>query len=105
MKYSQEQLTKIEQFAMLYTKPSEIAIFLDVPEEEFKADINSEGHPARKAYIKGKLSHVSGRPPRSRCPKRLCSIWKTTNNAIYRNLSQFTINWNNCAHKILSLNG
>lgn len=60
MKYSQEQLTKIEQFAMLYTKPSEIDVrlelFLDVPEEEFKADINSEGHPARKAYIKGKLS-------------------------------------------------
>lgn len=53
MKYSPEQLEKIEQFAQLYTKPSEIAIYLDIPEEEFKADINSEGHPARKAYIKG----------------------------------------------------
>lgn len=56
MKYSAAQLEKIEQFAQLYTKPSEIAIYLDIPEEEFKADINSEGHPARKAYIKGKLS-------------------------------------------------
>lgn len=56
MKYSPEQLNKIEELAQLYTRPSEIAIFIDVPEEDFKADINSEGHPARKAYIKGKLS-------------------------------------------------
>ena len=56
MKYSQEQLTKIEQFAQLYTKPSEIAVYLDIPEHEFKADIASDGHPARKAYIRGKLS-------------------------------------------------
>lgn len=56
MKYSKEQLTQIEQFARLYTKPSEIAIYLDIPEEEFKADIASDGHPARKAYINGKLS-------------------------------------------------
>lgn len=56
MKYSHEQLEKIEQFAQLFTKPSEIAIYLDIPEEEFKADINSEAHPARIAYIRGKLS-------------------------------------------------
>lgn len=56
MKYSPAQLEKIEQFAQLYTKPTEIAIYLDVPVEEFKADINSEGHPAQKAYVKGKLS-------------------------------------------------
>ena len=49
MKYSAKQLEKIEQFAQLYTKPTEIAIYLDVPVEEFKADINSEGHPAQKA--------------------------------------------------------
>lgn len=56
MKYSPEQLEKIEQFAQLYTKPSEIAVYLYIREEEFKADIASEGHPARKAYIRGKLS-------------------------------------------------
>ena len=56
MKYSPKQLEKIEQFAQLYTKPTEIAIYLDVPVEEFKADINSEGHPAQKAYVKGKHS-------------------------------------------------
>lgn len=32
MKYSSVQLEKIEQFAQLYTKPSEIAIYLDIPE-------------------------------------------------------------------------
>lgn len=56
MKYSAAQLEKIEQFAQLFTRPSEIAIYLDIPEENFKADINSEGHPARNAYIRGKLS-------------------------------------------------
>ncbi len=56
MKYSPEQLALIEQFAALYTKPSEIAVYLDIPEEQFRSDINSEGHPARKHYIKGKLT-------------------------------------------------
>ncbi len=56
MKYSAKKLEKIEQLAQLYTKPSEIAIYLDIPEEHFKADINSDGHPARNAYIKGKLA-------------------------------------------------
>lgn len=56
MKYSAEQLTQIEEFARLYTRPSEIAVYLDLPEEEFKTDINSQGNPARKAYIRGKLS-------------------------------------------------
>lgn len=56
MTYSPEQLETIEQLAQFYTKPSEIAIYLDVSEEEFKIDIASDGHPARKAYIKGKLT-------------------------------------------------
>lgn len=56
MKYSEKQLTDIERLAQLYTRPSEIAIYLDVPEIEFKTDINIDGHPARKAYVRGKLS-------------------------------------------------
>ena len=56
MTYTKEQLAQIEELAQLYTRPSEIAIYLDLPEEEFKSDINSEGHPARKAYIRGKLA-------------------------------------------------
>lgn len=35
MIYSAEQLTTIEQMAALYITPTEIAVTLDVPEEEF----------------------------------------------------------------------
>ena len=56
MKYSPEQLAVIEQLAAICTKPTEIAIMLDVPEERFKSDISIAGHPARTAYVKGKLS-------------------------------------------------
>lgn len=55
MKYSQDQLTTIEQLASLFTKPSEIAVYLDVPVEAFKADISFPESPAQKAYIRGKL--------------------------------------------------
>jgi len=56
MKYSPEQLQTVEQLASLYITPTEIAITLDVPELELKADIACLGHPARIAYLKGKLS-------------------------------------------------
>lgn len=56
MIYSQEQLQVIEQMASLYITPTEIAVTLDVPELELKADIASVDHPARRAYLKGKLS-------------------------------------------------
>lgn len=56
MIYSVEQLTTIEQMAALYITPTEIAVTLDVPEEEFKSDIAMADSPARKAYLRGKLS-------------------------------------------------
>lgn len=56
MIYSQEQLTAIEQLAALYITPTEIAITLDISEVEFKSDIAMSDSPARKAYLKGKLS-------------------------------------------------
>jgi hypothetical protein len=56
MKYSSEQLQKIEELAMLYMKPTEIAVIIEAPEVEFKADIQTADHPARTAYIKGKIS-------------------------------------------------
>lgn len=56
MKYSPEQLAAIESLAAICTKPSEIAITIDVPEEELKSDIAISGHPARTAYQKGKIS-------------------------------------------------
>lgn len=42
--------------AALYITPTEIAITLGVPEEEFKSDIAMADTPVREAYIKGKLS-------------------------------------------------
>lgn len=56
MNYSKDQLEQIEKLAAICTKPSEIAILVDVPEEVLKMDISIQGSPARKAYLKGKLS-------------------------------------------------
>ena len=56
MKYSPEQLQAIEQLAAIFTRPTEIAVTIDVPEEQFKSDISIAGNAARTAYIKGKLS-------------------------------------------------
>lgn len=56
MKYTPEQLDVIERMAAIYMKPSEIAIVLDVPEEEFKADIAISASEAHKRYLKGKIS-------------------------------------------------
>lgn len=55
MIYTSSELQQIEELAMLYIKPSEMSILLGVPEGEFKADIATPEHPARRAYIKGKL--------------------------------------------------
>lgn len=54
--YTEKQLQLIEQLASLYMPPTEIAISMGVPELELKADINSIGHKARTAYLKGKIS-------------------------------------------------
>ncbi len=61
MIYSAEQLTTIEQMAALYITPTEIAVTLDVPEEEFKSDIAmADSRPAR--LISGKaLSKIETR--------------------------------------------
>ena len=56
MTYSEDQLKQIEELATLYTRPTEIAIYIGVNEAMFKADINCEGNAARAAYIRGKLS-------------------------------------------------
>ena len=56
MTYSEDQLKQIEELATLYTRPTEIAIYIGVNEAMFKADINCDGNPARNAYIRGKLS-------------------------------------------------
>lgn len=56
MKYTQKQLEAIEGLAAICTRPTEIAITLDIPEEQFKSDIAIADNPARRAYIRGKLS-------------------------------------------------
>lgn len=56
MKYSPAELQSIEQLASLYMPATEIAISLGVPELELKTDINCVDHPARIAYLKGKIS-------------------------------------------------
>lgn len=56
MTYTHEQLAKIEELAALYIRPSEIAVMLDLHEELFKADIAAADSPARRAYLRGKLS-------------------------------------------------
>ncbi len=42
--------------ASLYMRPSEIAISIGAPELVFKEDIRCKGHPARLAYIRGKIT-------------------------------------------------
>lgn len=56
MTYSQEQLQTIEQLSSLYMRPTEIAISIGVPELALKSDLASIDHPARVAYLKGKIS-------------------------------------------------
>lgn len=56
MKYTPKQLETIEQLARICTRPTEIAILLDIPEEKFKSDIAIAGSPARLAYLKGKIA-------------------------------------------------
>lgn len=55
MTYTGNELRQIEELATLYIKPTEIAILLGVPEAVFKSDIATPEHPARRAYVKGKL--------------------------------------------------
>lgn len=42
--------------AALYLRPSEIAIAIDVPEEEFKSDIAMAESEVRRSYLRGKLT-------------------------------------------------
>lgn len=56
MRYTEKQLTDIESLATLYIKVSEMAVLIDVDESELRADINLPGHPARAAYLRGKLA-------------------------------------------------
>lgn len=54
MEYTKEQLQKIEKLASTLTPVSEIAVFLELQNEDILGlDIATHGHPARKAYLRG----------------------------------------------------
>jgi len=53
MDYSSDLLNKIQDLASQLTPPQEISALLDIDETELCADINTLGHPARKAFMKG----------------------------------------------------
>lgn len=56
MKYTEEELTQIEQLASLFIKISEMAVLLGKDVYYLKEDILTPNHPASKAYLKGKLA-------------------------------------------------
>lgn len=53
MDYSSDLLTKIQDLSSKLTPPREISALLDIDETEFKADINTPGNPARRAFMCG----------------------------------------------------
>ena len=53
MDYSNDLLNKIQDLSSLLTPPQEISALLDIDETELRTDINTPGHPARKAFMKG----------------------------------------------------
>ncbi len=53
MDYSKDLLSKIQDLSSQLTPPQEISALLDIDETEFKTDINTPGHPARRAFMKG----------------------------------------------------
>jgi hypothetical protein len=53
MDYSSDLLTKIQDLSSHLTPPVEISALLDVDEKELLDDLNTPGHPARRAFMKG----------------------------------------------------
>lgn len=53
MDYSNELLTRIRDLSSQLTPPQEISALLDIEEREFLNDLNTIGHPARKAFMQG----------------------------------------------------
>lgn len=56
MDYSSDLLSKIQDLSSQLTPPAEISALLDIDETELRADLNTKGHPARKAFLKGYAS-------------------------------------------------
>lgn len=54
MNYSDNVLGKIEEYASIYLKISDIAVLVDVPADELRADIADRSTDVSKAYLRGK---------------------------------------------------
>ncbi len=55
MRYSDQELKKIEEWAQIYLPVSDMAVILDVPPETLREDIRDKTSPAYKAYHRGKV--------------------------------------------------
>ena len=53
MDYSNDLLSRIQDLSSQLTPPQEISALLDIDETELCTDINTTGHPARRAFMKG----------------------------------------------------
>ena len=56
MEYSKEQLTKVEQFASIYLKISDMAVILEVPPTVLREDIADRSSEVSKRYHRGKAA-------------------------------------------------
>ena len=54
MTYTEEQLTKVEQFASIYLKISDMAVILGIPAEILREDINNRSTEVSQRYLRGK---------------------------------------------------
>ena len=56
MNYSEDELQKIERFASIYLKISDIAVILDIPADVLRSDIADRTSDVGKAYRRGKAA-------------------------------------------------
>lgn len=56
MTYSTNVLTRIEKFASIYLKISDMAVILDIPADVFRDDIADRTSVVSKAYRRGKAA-------------------------------------------------
>ena len=56
IKYSEEMLAQIEQYASIYLKITDIAVLFDIPAEQLREDIADRSTEVSKHYHKGKAA-------------------------------------------------
>lgn len=54
MMFSQDVINKIEYYASLYIKISDMAVMLDIPADVLRDAIDIKSSPVSKAYFRGK---------------------------------------------------